>query len=118
VERRFILTILGYELDQIRKTVVAFVVAVLALVGLFVAFDPNLEQAAIAVVIAAFNVVAVFNASASPQDIGKTVKALVASGLALVGLFHTFNPDETEKIIAAVGAAVNVLGVFFVSNRD
>lgn len=110
------MTFLGYEVAQLRKTVVALVVAAFALLGLFVAFDPNLQEATIAFVLAAFNVLAVFQATAGPQDIGKAVKALVASGLALVGFFHAFSPEETEKILAAVGALVNVLGVFWVGN--
>lgn len=107
---------LGYSADQIRKTIVAFVVAAAALVALFVQFDPNLPEAIVAVLIALFNVLAVFNAPSTPTDIGKTVRALIASGVALVAFFHSFNPDETEQILAAAGAAVNILGVFAVRN--
>ncbi len=108
--------VLGYTLDEIKKTIIAAVVAIAALVAVFVAFDPSLPEAIVAVVIAAFNVLAVFQSSASAQDIGKTVSALVASGLALIGYFHAFSPDETEQILAAVAAAANVLGVFLVRN--
>jgi hypothetical protein len=112
------MTILGYSLDEAKKAVLAFVVSAAALVGLFVAFDPSLTEASVAVVVALFNVLAVFNAPRhSYADVSKTLVALVASGVALVGFFHTFNPGETEKIIAVAGAVLNTLGVFWVQNQ-
>ena len=110
--------ILGYDLAEAKKAAIAFVVSAAALVGLFVVFDPNLTEAAVAVVVALFNVLAVFNAPRhSFADVSKTLVALVASGVALVGFFHTFNPGETEKIIAIAAAALNTIGVFYVQNE-
>lgn len=112
------MTILGYNLDELRKTVLAAVVSIAALVGLFVVFDPNITEAVIAVVVALFNVLAVFNAPRhSYADVSKTLLALVASGIALYGFFHTYQPGETEKWIAIAAALLNAGGVFFVQNK-
>lgn len=110
--------ILGHTLDEVRKAVVAFIVSAAALVALFVHFDPALPTATIAVALAVFNVVAVFNTPRHTfSDVSKTVAALVAATLALVAFFHQFNPGETAKIIAITGALVNVVGVFWVKNK-
>lgn len=109
--------ILGHSTDEIKKTAVALVVSLAALVALYVQFDPNLTTAIQAAVLAAINVVAVFNAPRhSYSDVSKTLVALVVSGLALAAFFHQFNPGETEQIVAAVVAALNVGGVFLVKN--
>jgi hypothetical protein len=112
------MTFLGHSLEEVRKAIVATVVSVAGLVGLFVVFDPSITEAAVAVVIALFNVLAVFNAPrTSYSDISKTLLALVASGVALVGFFHTFDPGQTDKILAIAAALVNVGGVFYVQNK-
>ncbi len=110
--------ILGHTIPEIKKTVVAFIVAVAAVVAFFVQFDPNLTEAVAAVAIAGLNVLGVFQASRhSYDDIAKTVVAFAASGLALYGFFHQFNPGDTEEILAIVGAVLNVGGVFFATNQ-
>jgi hypothetical protein len=111
--------ILGHTIPEIKKTVVAFVIAVAAVIAFFVQFDPNLPEAVAAVLIAALNVVGVFQASRhSYDDISKSIVALVTSGVALYGFFHSFNPGDTEEILAIVGAVLNVGGVFVATNEN
>lgn len=110
--------ILGHSIPEIKKTAVAFIIAVAAVVAFFVQFDPNLPEAVAAVVIAALNVAGVFQAQRlSYDDISKTIVALVTSGVALYGFFHQFNPGDTEEILAIVGAVLNVGGVFWATNE-
>jgi hypothetical protein len=110
--------ILGHTIPEIKKTAVAFIVSVAAVVAFFVQFDPNLTEAVAAVVIAALNVAGVFQARHHTySDISKSIVALAASGLALYGFFHSFNPGDTEEILAIVGAVLNVGGVFFATNE-
>lgn len=110
--------ILGHTIPEIKKTVVAFIVSVAALVAFFVQFDPNLTEAVVAVAIAGLNVATVFQAKHETyDDVAKSIAAFAASAVALYGFFHQFNPGETEEILAIVGAVLNVGGVFWATNE-
>ena len=100
-----------------KKATIAAVIAVIALLGFFIAFDPGTEAAAIAVVIALFNVVGVAMAKNHTfDDLSKSVIALQASALGLVSLFIVVNPDTIEAIGAIVLAGLNVYGVWKTTN--
>jgi hypothetical protein len=111
------MTVLGYTLPELRKVVVEAVFAVASVLAFFIVFDPGLTEATVAVVIAAFGVLTVYQAHGSYQDIGKAIMALVTAGVALYGFFHTFHTGETERIIAIAAAIVNVGGVFLIRNE-
>jgi len=110
--------IFGYKLEEIRKAAVAFVVALVAIAGMFATLDPNTTQAAVAVVVALFNVVSVFLASNHTlDDVSKAVQALQASSLGLITLFVTLDPGVVEAVAAIVLAFINVYGVWRVRNN-
>jgi hypothetical protein len=109
---------LSYRLEEIQKTVVALVVAIIALVTYFVALDPGFEEALITTVEAAFGVAAVFlSTNYTVADVDKSVKALLTSGITLVSFFTTVSPDTGELIVGVVAALIQVFGVFLVPNR-
>jgi hypothetical protein len=99
--------------EEYRKAVVAGVVALFAFLIFFVTFEPGTQEAAIAVVIAVFNVGSVFlNKNHTLDDVSKAVGALQASSLGLVTLFVTLDPTTVESIGAIVLAILNVYGVW------
>lgn len=105
-------------LERYKKAIVAFVIAAIALAGFFITFDPGFQTAAIAVIIAGFNVASVLLAkNHSVDDVAKAVQALQASSLAMVALFITVDPSTVETIGAAVLALLNVYGVWYATNK-
>lgn len=107
----------SYNLGEMKKTVVAFVVAVIALAAFFIHFDPGFNDAAIAVIAAGFNVAGVFLAkNHTVDDVQKTLQAFTASAIALVAFYVTIDPTDSETIFALVAAAVNVFGVYKLPN--
>lgn len=64
--------IFGHSVEEVRKAIAAAVVSVAALVGFFVAVDPNTVETIVALVGAGLNVVAVY---AARNEGGSTVAA-------------------------------------------
>lgn len=108
----------SYSLSEVKKAVVALVVAGVAIAGYFVAFDPGFQDAAILVTVGVFNVIGVFAAkNHTADDVSKAVLALTASTIGLVSFFVTVNPNDTQTILGIVGALVNAGLVFYVPNQ-
>jgi hypothetical protein len=109
----------NYSLDQVKKAVVAAVVAVVYLVGFFVVFDPGFQVAAVQVVAFVFAVIGVFaSKNHTADDASKAVVALAGSALALVGLFVTVDPGTAETVAAIVVQLGLVYGVFKSTNAE
>jgi hypothetical protein len=109
---------LTYRLEEIQKTVVAALVAILALIAYFIALEPGFNDAVITTVEAAFGVAAVFlSTNYTVADVDKSVKTLLTSGITLVSFFTTVSPDTGEVIVGVVAALVQVIAVYLVHNR-
>ena len=107
-----------YKLAEVRKFALAAVVSIITLVGYFIVFEPGFEAAAVAVVAALFNMIAVFaDKNATVDDYSKGVDALLGSVLGLTALFTTVDPNTAETIFAIAAAIVNVVGVVYLRNR-
>lgn len=100
---------LSYSLAEVRKFVVAAVIAALAAVAFFVAYDPGFEEAVVSLVGAVFAAIGVFaDRNATEDDVSKAVTALQGAALSVVGFFATV-PAETETQIGVlVGALLSV----------
>ena len=108
----------GNTLAETQKAVLALLVSGLTLLGFFVVFDPGFNEAAVAVTVGAFNVLGVFLAkNHTPDDVQKSVSALAASTLGLVGFFVTVDANTTETVLGIVAALVNVYAVYRVRNE-
>jgi hypothetical protein len=107
----------AYRLEEIRKTVVALVVAVFAVAAFYIGFDPGFEEALVVTIEAAFGVVAVFlSTNYTAADVDKAVKALLTSGITLISFFTTVAPETGELVVAIAAVLVQFLGVYFVPN--
>lgn len=103
--------------EEYKKAVVAGAIALIALLAFFFTFDPGVQPAVVAVIIAVFNVGSVFmNKNHSLDDVSKAVGALQASSLGLVTFFITLDPSTVESIGAIVLAFINVYGVWKAMN--
>lgn len=97
--------IFGYTLQEARKAVAVFVVAVIAAVAYFLSPLPHGFQHDVVVLVGlAFAVIGAFKATNSdPEDETKAIMALIGGVVTLVALFVQV-PDLTavEKVIALV----------------
>lgn len=105
-------------LAQARKAVVSLVVAGAAAAALFIVFDPNLTQALVTLVGAAFGVIGVFaTKNATQDDWSKAAAELQAAALSVVGFFVSVPTDTPEKITAVVVALIASYFVFRIPNE-
>lgn len=112
------MNIRGLSIDEAKKAVLAFVVAVFALAAFFITFDPGAQTATIAVVVAVFNVIGVFMAkNHTADDLQKALTAFQASTVALLAFFVTVDPSTVESVGAILTAIVNVYAVYKVTNK-
>lgn len=97
---------LQYRLGQVTKAAVAATMLGFACLGFFVAYDPNLVQATVVVVLSLSTVVSVFlKKNASFDDVTKAVEQLKGSVLTAVGFIATV-PAATEVQVGVLVAAV------------
>lgn len=109
---------LSEKLDEYRKATVAGLVALFAILGFIITFDPGLQTAAIAVTLGVFNVAGVaMSKNHTADDLSKAVMALVASAIGLVSLFVVVDVNTVETIGAIALAIVNVYGVYTATNK-
>jgi hypothetical protein len=99
-----------YTLGQVTKAAVSAVLFAFALAGFFIAYDPDLQQATVVVVLSLSAVISVF---ATPNhtvaDVTKAVEQLKGSVLTVVG-FIVMVPAAVE---VQIGAAVAALLSFY-----
>jgi hypothetical protein len=109
---------MSYSLAQVRKTIVSLVVLAGAVVALFwTGFDPNLTQAVVVLVGAAFGVLAVFTTkNATPDDWSKAAAQLQAAALSVVGFFVTVPASTETKVGVVIAALLSAYAVFRVPN--
>ena len=110
--------ILGYTIDEAKKTAVQIVSALLLLVGFFLVFDPAFGPAVVAVVTALFGVIAVFYSSnATEEDATKAVQSFTASVIGVVTVFTTVDPSRTEQWLSLAVLAVPPIWVYYTKNK-
>jgi len=108
---------LNYSLGEMKKTIVSLIFLVAAVVGLFVAMDPNFVQACVSLVGAIFAVLGVFSAkNHNVEDLQKALEQLKGTALVVVGYFTVVPTTTAERITAIVGGLVSVIAVYWASN--
>lgn len=110
--------IFGKSIPEARKTVVAIISLIGAVVAIFfTGYDPNFTQACVALAGALFAVAGVFMAkNHTEKDLSKAVSQLQGAALTVVGYFVTVQPDTAHQIAILSGAVVSVFAVFWISN--
>jgi FtsH-binding integral membrane protein len=110
--------IFGKSIPEARKTVVAMLSLGGAILALVLSdYDPSFTGACIALAGGVFAVLGVFLAkNHTEKDLSKAVAQLQGAALTVVGYFATVNPGTVQKITVLAGAAVSVVGVWWVKN--
>ncbi|MGH2975363.1 MAG: hypothetical protein ACRDLL_10935 [Solirubrobacterales bacterium] len=108
----------SYSLGELKKAIVSLVFLGAAVVGLFVAMDPNFVQACVSLVGAVFAVIGVFSArNHNVEDLQKALEQLKGTALVVVGYFTVVPTTTAERITAIVGGIVSVIAVYWTSNQ-
>jgi drug/metabolite transporter superfamily protein YnfA len=109
---------LNYSVDELRKAAVSLVFLVAALVGLFVATDPDFVQACATLVGSVFAVVGVFAAkNHTKDDLQKALEQFKGAALTIVGFFTIVPTTTAERATALVGAIASVVAVYWTVNK-
>jgi hypothetical protein len=110
--------IFGYSVAEAKKFVITAITMVAAIVAMFVAYDPAINEAAIGLAGAIIALVGVFMAPQfSPEDFTKGVNAVIGASLALGNFWANINPSTEMKIYSGVGTLVAVAAVIIANNK-
>ena len=109
----------NYSLAQLQSTLIALAIAVISIVGFFIALKPGFEQAFVVVISEVFAVVGVFLAKEHTyDDLSKAITNLAGGVVTLVGFFATLNPDTAETVLAIVSQVLMFGAVLFKSAKS
>lgn len=104
--------IFGYTLDEAKKAVIAAIAFTGAIVALFVAYDPGVNEAAISIAGALIGIIGVFQAPQfSIEDFSKYLEALKGALIAMANFWFVIEPSLTVKITTAVGAIIALVAI-------
>jgi hypothetical protein len=110
--------IFGYSLAESKKFVIAAITFIGAIVAMFVAYNPGINESAITLAGAVFGVAGVFMAPQfSVEDLSKSLVALQGAAIAMANFWVTVSPSVTVKITTAVGAIVALIALYVANNE-
>lgn len=99
------MTIFGYSLEEIQKSLVALVAFIIAGVALFVTLAPGFQEAVEVLLIALIGVVSVFSLPHPTVDsVNKALGAFISAAITVIQFYHTIPSSTTTKVIALVYA--------------
>lgn len=110
--------IFGYTLAEAKKAVIAFITFGGAVLAMFIAYDPGINEAAITLAGAIFGVVGVFlTPQFSIEDLSKAVAALQGAAIGLGNFFLVIEPSTEVQITSVVGAAIALFAIYRANNE-
>src|SRR5262249_6717272 len=103
---------------EAKKFVITAITMIGAIIAMFVAYDPGINEAAISLAGALIALVGVFLAPQfSAQDFSKGVNAVVGALLALGNYWSQMGPSTEMEIYSGVGTLVALVSVIVANNK-